>query len=115
MDFTMPIVRNAALRSALVVGVRAERLRPDTLPDAIAAPGETVCSRSRRRRTVYECRPAVTASWPGIPRADRALLLDGKTVGTALCRTDLVHIDSSAVVGKAVGNAPGATRTISPG
>ena len=38
-----------------------------------------------------------------------ALLLDGKTVGRHYAGPNWEHIDSSAVVGKAVGNAPGAT------
>ena len=37
------------------------------------------------------------------------LLVDGKTVGRHYAGPNWEHIDSSAVVGKAAGNAPGAT------
>ena len=45
----------------------------------------------------------------GIREPIATLLLDGKTVGRHYTGPSWEHIDSSAVVGKAVGNAPGAT------
>jgi hypothetical protein len=71
-------------RSASVVDVRFERIRADA-----ASPDGKLAWAFRE--------PIAT------------LLLDGKTVGRHYTGPNWEHIDSSAVVGKAVGNAPGAT------
>ena len=51
----------------------------------------------------------------GVPRADRDTAVDGKTVGRHYAGPSWEHSDGSAVVGKAVGNAPGATPMTFPG
>jgi hypothetical protein len=81
--FMMPIVRNAALRSAFVIGVSSERLRPDTLPDAIAAPGENVVlTLHAEGAQIYECKAGADGKLAWAFREPiAALLLDGKTVG----------------------------------
>ncbi|WP_409334370.1 DUF3455 domain-containing protein [Bradyrhizobium sp. AUGA SZCCT0283] len=111
MDFMMPIVRNAALAlllsSASVLSASAQT----PLPDAIAAPGETiVLTLHAEGAQVYECRAGSDGKPAWAFREPIAtLLLDGKTVGRHYAGPNWEHIDSSAVVGKAVGNAPGAT------
>ena len=55
-------------------------------------------------------RPAPTASSPGrSANRSRHCWLDGKTVGRHYAGPNWEHSDGSAVVGKVVGNAPGAT------
>ena len=111
MDFMMPIVRNAALAlllsSASVLSASAQT----PLPDAIAAPGETVVlTLHAEGAQIYECKAGADGklAW-AFREPTAALLLDGKTVGRHYTGPNWEHIDSSAVVGKAVGNAPGAT------
>ena len=111
MDFMMPIVRNAALAlllsSASVLNASAQT----PLPDAIAAPGETVVlTLHAEGAQIYECKAGADGKLAWAFREPiAALLLDGKTVGRHYTGPNWEHIDSSAVVGKAVGNAPGAT------
>src|SRR4029078_13593226 len=111
MDFMMPIVRNAALAlllsSASVLSASAQ----PPLPDAIAAPGETVVlTLHAEGAQVYECKAGADGKLAWASREPIApLLLDGKTVGRHYAGPNWEHIDSSAVLGKAVGNAPGAT------
>jgi len=111
MDFMMPIVRNAALAlllsSASVLSASAQT----PLPDAVAAPGETVVlTLHAEGAQVYECKAASDGKLAWAFREPIAtLLLDGKTVGRHYAGPNWEHIDSSAVLGKAVGNAPGAT------
>ena len=111
MDFMMPIVRNAALAlllsSASVLSASAQT----PLPDAIAAPGETiVLTLHAEGAQIYECKAGADGKLAWAFREPTAALpLDGKTVGRHYAGPNWEHIDSSAVVGKAVGNAPGAT------
>ena len=107
----MPIVRNAALAlllsSASVLSASAQT----ALPDAIAAPGEAiVLTLHAEGAQVYECKAGTDGKLAWAFREPIAtLLLDGKTVGRHYAGPNWEHIDSSAVVGKAVGNASGAT------
>jgi len=107
----MPIVRKAALAlllsSASVLSASAQT----PLPDAIAAPGETVVlTLHAEGAQIYECKAASDGKLAWAFREPIAtLLLDGKTVGRHYAGPNWEHIDSSAVVGKAVGNASGAT------
>ncbi|MBC9875910.1 DUF3455 domain-containing protein [Bradyrhizobium sp. INPA01-394B] len=83
----------------------------ETLPDAIAAPGETlVLSVHAEGAQVYECRAAADGKLAWSFREPIATLLsEGKTIGRHYAGPSWEHADGSAVVGKAVGNAPGAT------
>jgi hypothetical protein len=100
------------LLSALVV---AAAIRADgalaQVPPAIAAPGEaTVATLHAEGAQVYGC----TAGADGKPvwmfrEPIATLLLDGKTVGRHYAGPTWEHMDGSAVVGKAIGNAPGTT------
>ena len=96
----------------MFVGISSQaRVRPDTLPEAVAAPGETVVlTLHAEGAQVYECKAGSDGKLAWAFREPIAtLLLDGKTVGRHYTGPNWEHVDSSAVVGKAVGNAPGAT------
>jgi hypothetical protein len=81
------------------------------LPDAIAAPGEAVVLTAHAEGAqVYECKAGADGKLAWAFREPIAtLLVDGKTVGRHYAGPSWEHADGSAVVGKAVGNAPGAT------
>ncbi len=81
------------------------------LPAAIAAPGETiVVVLHAQGAQVYECKAGADGQLAWVFREPVAtLLLDGKTVGRHYIGPNWEHIDGSAVVAKAAGNAPGAT------
>jgi hypothetical protein len=81
------------------------------LPEAIAAPGETVVlTMHAEGAQVYECKagPDGKLAW-AFREPIATLLVDGKTVGRHYAGPNWEHSDGSAVVGKAIGNAPGAT------
>jgi hypothetical protein len=97
----------ALLLSASLVAAHAET----PLPDAIAAPGEaTVLSVHAEGAQVYDCKAGADGKLAWAFREPIATLMaDGKTVGRHYAGPSWEHLDGSAVVGKAVGNAPGAT------
>ncbi|MCG2629577.1 DUF3455 domain-containing protein [Bradyrhizobium sp. WYCCWR 13023] len=81
------------------------------LPDAIAASGETtVLSVHAEGAQVYECKAGADGKLAWAFREPIATLLsEGKTIGRHYAGPNWEHADGSAVVGKAIGNAPGAT------
>ncbi|MBR0966002.1 DUF3455 domain-containing protein [Bradyrhizobium diazoefficiens] len=83
----------------------------EPLPDAITAPGETIVLSVRAEGAqVYECKTAADGKLAWAFREPIATLLsEGKTIGRHYAGPNWEHIDSSAVVGKVVGNAPGGT------
>ncbi|MBR0856443.1 DUF3455 domain-containing protein [Bradyrhizobium liaoningense] len=83
----------------------------EPLPDAIAAPGETiVLSVHAEGAQVYECKAAADGKLTWAFREPIATLLsEGKTVGRHYAGPNWELTDGSAVAGKAIGNAPGAT------
>ena len=95
------------LLSSSLLSARAET----PLPDAIAAPGEaTVLTVHAEGAQIYECRAGADGKPAWAFREPIAtLLVDGKTVGRHYAGPNWEHSDGSAVVGKAAGNAPGAT------
>jgi hypothetical protein len=107
----MPLIRTALalllLSGSLVSAPAAET----PLPDAIAAPGETiVLTVHGEGAQVYECKAGADGKLAWAFREPIATLLaDGKTVGRHYAGPNWEHSDGSAVVGKATGNAPGAT------
>jgi len=107
MDFVMTIVRNVALALLLSSTSILNAFAQTPLPDAIAAPGETVVlTLHAEGAQVYECKAGTDGKLAWAFREPiAALLLDGKTVGRHYAGPHWEHIDSSAVVG----NAPGAT------
>jgi hypothetical protein len=86
------------------------------LPEAIAASGETaVLTLHAEGAQVYECKAGTDGKLAWAFREPIAtLLLDGKTVGRHSAGPTWEHSDGSAVVGKAAGNAPGATQNDIP-
>ena len=83
----------------------------DPLPAAIAAPGETtVLSVHAEGAQVYECKAGTDGKLAWAFREPVATLLsEGKTIGRHYAGPNWELGDSSAVAGKAIGNAPGAT------
>jgi hypothetical protein len=81
------------------------------VPDSIAAPGETVVAMVHAEGAqVYECKADAGGRLGWQFREPIAtLLLDGKTVGRHYAGPNWEHRDGSAVVGKVVARAPGAT------
>jgi hypothetical protein len=81
------------------------------VPPAIAAPGESaVVTLHAEGAQVYECKAGSDGKLAWAFREPIAtLLLDGKTVGRHYAGPNWEHIDGSAVVGKAVANAPSKT------
>lgn len=88
----------------------------ETLPDAIAASGENiVLSVHAEGAQVYECKAGTDGKLAWTFREPIATLLaDGKTIGRHYAGPNWEHADGSAVVGKAIGNAPGATASDIP-
>ena len=81
------------------------------MPAAIDAPGATqVVKLHAEGAQVYECKAdsAGKLAW-AFREPIATLLADGKTVGRHYAGPNWEYSDGSAVVGKAVGNAPGAT------
>jgi hypothetical protein len=80
------------------------------LPGAIAAPGETVVLTVHAEGAqVYECKAGADGKLGWAFREPIATLLaDGKTVGRHYAGPNWELSDSSAVVGKVAGSAPGA-------
>ena len=86
------------------------------VPAAIAAPGETaVVALHAEGAQVYECKAGSDGKLAWAFREPIAtLVLDGKTVGRHYAGPSWEHMDGSAVVGKAAGNAPGKTASDIP-
>jgi len=78
------------------------------LPEAIAAPGETVVvTLHAQGAQIYECRAGDNGQLRWAPREPiAALLQDGKTIGRHYVGPNWEHIDGSAVVGKLSARAP---------
>ena len=108
---TMPPVRSAALVLLMAASPMSAPAYGAPLPDAIAAPGETVVlSVHAEGAQVYECKAGADGKPAWVFREPIAtLLVDGKTIGRHYAGPNWEHSDGSAVVGKAIANAPGAT------
>jgi len=108
----MSVTRTTALAFVLLSGSLTSAISAETpLPAAIAAPGETVVlSVHAEGAQVYECK-AGTDGKPGwlFREPIATLMADGKTVGRHYAGPNWESADGSAVTGKAIGNAPGAT------
>jgi hypothetical protein len=83
----------------------------DPLPDALAAPGTVpVLSAHAEGEQIYECKAGADGKLAWALREPKATLIaDGKTVGKHYGGPSWELNDGSAVVGKAVANAPGKT------
>ena len=108
----MSFPKKTTLALLLLSGSCVSAFAADTpLPDAIAAPGETVVlSVHAEGAQVYECKAGADSKLAWAFREPIATLLsDGKTVGRHYAGPNWESNDGSAVVGKAAGSAPGAT------
>src|SRR5882724_8241157 len=106
-------VKTTLLALLLLSGTSMSTKAAETpLPEAIAAPGETaVLTLHAEGAQVYECKAGTDGKLAWAFREPIAtLLVDGKTVGRHSAGPNWEHSDGSAVVGKAAGNAPGATQ-----
>ncbi|QQO36767.1 DUF3455 domain-containing protein [Bradyrhizobium diazoefficiens] len=83
----------------------------ETLPEAIAAPGESVVlSVHAEGAQLYECKAGTDGKLAWAFREPIATLLsEGKTIGRHYAGPNWEHTDGSTVTGKVIGNAPGAT------
>ncbi len=106
-----PIQKTATLALLLLGSLASVSAAETPLPDAIAAPGETVVlSVHAEGAQVYECKAGADGKLAWAFREPIAtLLLDGKTVGRHYAGPNWEDNDGSAVVGKVAGKAPGAT------
>ena len=91
----MPLFERTALASLILLGSLASAAAAETLlPDAIAAPGETIALAVHAEGAqIYDCKAGA----------------DGKTVGRHYAGPNWEHSDGSAVTGKVAGSALGAT------
>ena len=108
----MPFPKSAALALLLLSGAMASAAAAETpLPEAIAAPGESVLlSVHAEGAQVYDCKAGADGKLAWAFREPIATLMaDGKTVGRHYAGPNWEHVDGSAVTGKAAGSAPGAT------
>ena len=109
--YDMSFFSRAFLALLLLAGLDMSADAQTSLPDAIAAPGEAVVlSVHAEGAQVYECKAGADGKLAWAFREPIATLLaDGKTIGRHYAGPNWEHMDGSAVVGKAAGNAPGAT------
>ncbi|MET4256778.1 hypothetical protein ABIC09_001710 [Bradyrhizobium sp. S3.12.5] len=105
----MPTFKSVVL--AILALTSASAFAADALPGAIAAPGESVVlSVHAEGAQVYECKAGTDGKLAWAFREPIATLFaDGKTIGRHYAGPNWELADSSAVGGKATGNAPGAT------
>src|SRR5438045_9623500 len=104
----MSFVRNTALTVLLLSGsAMAARAAETSLPDAIAAPGETaVLTAHAEGAQVYDCKAGADGKTAWAFREPIAtLLVDGKTIGRHYDGPSWEHSDGSAVAAKADGTA----------
>ena len=108
----MSLSKSAALAALLLSVSLASAAAAETpVPDAIAAPGEaTILTLHAEGAQVYDCKAGSDGKLAWAFREPIATLMaDGKTVGRHYAGPNWEYSDGSAVVGKAAGNAPGAT------
>jgi hypothetical protein len=107
----MSLYKPAALAVLLLSGTLVSVAAQTPLPDAIAAPGEaTILTLHAEGAQVYDCKAGSDGKLAWAFREPIATLMaDGKTVGRHYAGPNWEYSDGSAVVGKAAGNAPGAT------
>jgi hypothetical protein len=108
----MRVFRNTTLALLLIPGsLAAAAAAEQPLPDAIAAPGLTVALTTHAQGVqIYECKAGNDGKLVWTFREPQATLTaDDKVVGRHYAGPTWELEDGSAVVGKAVGNAPGKT------
>ena len=95
----------------LLTAMAGPAVAAEALPEAIAVSGESVAlSVHAEGAQVYECKAGGDGKLAWAFREPIATLLsEGKTIGRHYAGPNWELADGSAVVGKAIGNAPGAT------
>ncbi|MDB5654439.1 MAG: hypothetical protein JWQ94_2052 [Tardiphaga sp.] len=109
---TTGFVTTSAVLTSLWLGLAASSALAQTpVPGAIAAEHESQVARLHAEGAqVYECRADGSGKLTWAFREPIATLMaDGKTVGRHYAGPNWEYSDGSAVVGKVVGTAPGAT------
>ena len=101
-------MRCASLGLLLAYGACSGVAAAQSLPAAVAAPGETVVATLHAEGAqVYECKAGADGKLAWAFREPIAtLLLEGKTIGRHYAGPNWEHMDGSAVTAKAAGNAP---------
>jgi opacity protein-like surface antigen len=96
---------------AIVASASAASAQAPQVPAAVAASGETtVATFQGVGAQVYECKAGSDGKLAWSFREPIATLINkGKTVGRHYAGPSWEDVDGSKIVGKAVGNAPGAT------
>ena len=104
----MSFPKNAVLTAIFLTGSLVNATA-QTLPEAIAAPGETaILTLHAEGAQVYECKAGADGALAWAFREPIATLISGgKTVGRHYAGPTWEHSDGSAVVGQVVGTAPG--------
>ena len=105
----MSFPKSAALTAFLLTGSFVNATAQTSLPEAIAAPGETaILTLHAEGAQVYECKTSAdgTLAW-AFREPIATLFSDGKTVGRHYAGPNWEYSDGSAVVGQVVGTAPG--------
>ena len=108
----MSFPKNAVLTAIFLTGSLVNATAQASLPEAIAAPGETaILTLHAEGAQVYECKTGADGTLAWTFREPIATLLsNGKTVGRHYAGPNWEYSDGSAVVGQVVGTAPGNVR-----
>jgi hypothetical protein len=104
----MSFPKNAVLAAIFLAGSFVNATAQKSLPEAIAAPGETVIlTLHAEGAQVYECKSTDGALAWVLREPIATLFSNGKTVGRHYAGPNWEYSDGSAVVGQVVGTAPG--------
>ena len=105
----MSFSRTATLTAFLLTGSLVHAIAQTSLPQAIAAPGETaILVLHAEGAQVYECKGGADGTLAWVFREPIATLVsNGKTVGRHYAGPSWEYGDGSAVVGQVTGTAPG--------
>jgi hypothetical protein len=104
----MSFPKNAVLTAIFLAGSFVNATAQKSLPEAIAAPGETVMLTLHAEGAhVYECKSTDGALAWVLREPIATLFSNGKTVGRHYAGPNWEYSDGSAVVGQVVGTAPG--------
>ncbi len=104
-------MQKAHLLIAMTMAVAGLSARAAEIPNTVAVTDETIVLKVRAEGAqIYECKadPAGAMTWQ-FREPIATLLVDGKTVGRHFAGPSWEAADGSAVVGKVIGKAPGAT------
>lgn len=104
----MSFPKNAVLTAIFLAGSLVNATAQKSLPEAIAAPGETaIFTLHAEGAQVYECKSTDGALAWVLREPIATLFSNGKTVGRHYAGPNWEYSDGSAVVGQVVGTAPG--------